>query len=56
MALRQARTVDPVESMATAPAVEELVQPADDPLSTFGRDSVPDLDVVMTVLYESEGP
>jgi len=56
IALRQAGSAGAVESLASAPAVEELVRPGDVLPSAFGRDSVPDLDVVMTVIYESEGP
>lgn len=56
LALRQAGSAEAPDALASAPAVEELVR-ADELLpSTFGRDTVPDLDVVMTVLYESEGP
>ncbi len=56
LALRQAGSVDPAEPVATALAVEELARPGDALPATFGRDSVPDLDVVMTVIYETEGP
>ena len=56
LALRQAGTVDGSEGMTAAVAVEELARPSDALPATFGRDSLPDLDVVMTVIYESEGP
>lgn len=56
LALRQAGSEGAVENLASAPAVEELVRPGDVLPSAFGPDSVPDLDVVMTVIYESEGP
>jgi hypothetical protein len=56
LALRQAGTPDVAETIATAPAVEELVRPGETLPAAFGRDSVPDLDVVMTVLYETQGP
>ena len=56
LALRQAGSAELPDTMASAPAVEEWVS-ADETLpSAFARDSVPDLEVVMTVLYESEGP
>ena len=56
LALRQAGSTDVAQRLASAPAVEELLRPADALPSTFGRDTVSDLDVVMTVIYESEGP
>ena len=56
LALRQAGVDELPETIASAPAVEELVRPNETLPSAFGRDSVPDLDVVMTVLYETEGP
>ena len=56
LALRQAGVDELPETIASAPAVEELVRPDETLPSAFGRDSVPDLDVVMTVLYETEGP
>ena len=56
LALRQAGSTDIEESLASAPAVEDLVRPGNSLPSAFGRDSVPDLDVVMTVIYEPEGP
>ena len=56
LALRQAGSAELSETIASAPAVEELVRPGETLPSAFGRDSVPDLDVVMTVLYETEGP
>jgi hypothetical protein len=56
LALRQAGSAELPETVASAPAVEELVRPGETLPSAFGRDSVPDLDVVMTVLYETEGP
>ena len=56
LALRQAGSAEHPETVASAPAVEELVRPDETLPSAFGRDSVPDLDVVMTVLYETEGP
>ena len=56
LALRQAGSAAAAEDLASAPAVEELVRPGDVLPSAFGRDSAPDLDVVMTVIYESEGP
>lgn len=56
LALRQAGSAELTETVASAPAVEELVRPGETLPSAFGRDSVPDLDVVMTVLYETEGP
>ena len=56
LALRQAGTAEMSDTLAAAPAVEELVRHGETVPSAFGRDSVPDLNVVMTVLYESEGP
>lgn len=56
LALRQAGRVELPENLASAPAVEELVRPDEILPSTFGRDSVADLDVIMTALYETEGP
>lgn len=56
LALRQAGSTDAEQSLATASAVEEFVFHDEAMPSAFARDSVPDLDVVMTVLYESEGP
>ncbi len=56
LALRQAGAVDGSEPMTAAVAVEELARPGDALPATFGRDSLPDLDVVMTVIYETEGP
>lgn len=56
LALRQAGSTDAAEPVATALAVEELARPGDALPATFGRDSVPDLDDVMTVIYETEGP
>ena len=56
LALRQAGTAEMAETLATAPAVEELVRHGEAVPSAFGRDSVPDLNVVMTVLYETERP
>ena len=53
LALKQAAepaTVAQVE--AEAPAVEELVAPGDGLPAAFAGDSVPDLNVVMTVIYE----
>jgi len=38
-----------------APGVIELVQPGEALPAVFDADSVPDLNVVMTVLYEAEG-
>jgi hypothetical protein len=52
LALRHAGQVDLEENLATAPAVVELVRSQEAFPSTFGRDSVPDLDVMMMVLYE----
>lgn len=56
LALRQAGTADMSETFVAAPAVEELARHGEVVPSAFGRDSVPDLEVVMTALYESEGP
>ena len=56
LALRQAGSTDPAEGLASAPAVEDLIRPENALPSAFGRDSVPDLDEVLTVIYESEGP
>jgi hypothetical protein len=56
LALRQAASDEVAATFATAPAVEELVRHSETVPSAFGRDSVPDLNVVMTVLYETEGP
>jgi len=56
LALRQAGSADLSDTIASAPAVEELVRPGETLPSAFGPDSVPDLDVVMTVLYENELP
>ena len=56
LALRQAGSADFSDTIASAPAVEELVRPGETLPSAFGRDNVPDLDAVMTVLYENELP
>jgi len=56
LALRQAGTTDLPETLATAPVLEELVHPGQTVPTAFGRDSVPDLNDVMTVLYEPEVP
>ena len=56
LALRQAGSADLSDTIASAPAVEELVRPGETLPSAFGPDSVPDLDAVMTVLYENELP
>lgn len=56
LALRQAGSVELSDTIASAPAVEELVRPGETLPSAFGPDSVPDLDAVMTVLYENELP
>lgn len=56
LALRQAGSADLSDTIASAPAVEELVRPGETLPSAFGSDSVPDLDAVMTVLYENELP
>ena len=56
LALRQAGSADLSDTIASAPAVEELVRPGETLPSAFGRDSVPDLNAVMTVLYENELP
>lgn len=56
LALRQAGSADAQQTVASAPALEELIRPDELLPSTFGRDTVADLDVVMTVLYETEGP
>ena len=56
LALRQAGSVELSDTIASAPAVEELVRPGETLPSAFGRDSVPDLNAVMTVLYENELP
>jgi len=56
LALRQAGSVELSDTVASAPAVEELVRPGETLPSAFGPDSVPDLDAVMTVLYENELP
>jgi len=52
LALRHAGQVDLEEDLATAPAVEDLVRSQEAFPATFGVDSLPDLDVLMTVLYE----
>jgi len=52
LALRQAGQVDLEANLATATAVQDLVHPRDAFPTTFGRDSVPDMDVLLTVLYE----
>ncbi len=52
LALRHAGQMDLEEDLATAPAVEDLVRSHEAIPSTFGRDSLPDVDVLMTVLYE----
>lgn len=56
LALRQAGSRDLPETFATAPALEELVHPGQTVPHAFGQDSVPDLNDVMTVLYEPEAP
>jgi hypothetical protein len=56
LALRQAGDTAIPETVATAPALEELVHPGETVPPAFGRDSVPDLDAVMNVLYEPEAP
>ena len=56
LALRQAGSVELSDTIASAPAVEELVRPGETLPSAFGRDSVPDLNAVMIVLYENELP
>jgi len=56
LALRQAGSAELSDTIASAPAVEELVRPGETLPSAFGPDSVPDLDAVMTVLYENELP
>lgn len=56
LALRQAGDTGTPETVATAPALEELVHPGETVPQAFGRDSVPDLDAVMNVLYEPEVP
>lgn len=52
LALRQAGQVDLEANLATATAVQDLVHPRAAFPTTFGRDSVPDMDVLLTVLYE----
>ena len=52
LALRHAGQVDLEETIATAPAVEDLVRSREAFPATFGVDSLPDVDVLMTVLYE----
>ena len=56
LALRQAGNVEAPDTFASAPAVEEWVSPDETLPSAFARDSAPDLETVMTVLYEAEGP
>lgn len=57
LALRHAsQAPDATTEFAGAPGVVELVQPGDALPSVFESDSVPDLDAVMTVLYEAEDP
>ncbi len=56
LALRQPGNAELPETIASAPAVEELVRPGETLPSAFGRDSEPDLDQVMTVIYETERP
>jgi hypothetical protein len=56
LALRQAGSAELSDTIASAPAVEELVRPSETLPSAFGPDSVPDLDAVMNVLYENELP
>ena len=57
LALRHAgATPEAPTELAGAPGVVELVQPGQALPSAFEGDSVPDLDVVMTVLYEAEDP
>lgn len=56
LALRQAGSAEISDTIASAPAVEELVRPGETLPSAFGPDSVPDLDAVMNVLYENELP
>jgi hypothetical protein len=56
LALRHSGSVEAPDTLASAPAVDAWLG-ADETLpSAFARDSVPDLEVVMTVLYETEGP
>ena len=56
LALRHAGSADLSDTIASAPAVEELVRSGETLPSAFGPDSVPDLNAVMTVLYENELP
>jgi hypothetical protein len=53
LALKQAAQPAGVPELeAQAPAVEELVAPGEGLPAAFSGDSIPDLNVVMTVLYE----
>lgn len=54
LALRQTRPTRMAEDTAPAPAFEELVEPGRALPSAFEGDSIPDLDAVLTVIYESE--
>jgi hypothetical protein len=55
LALRQAANpAEPGEELASAPGVVELVQPGGALPAAFEGESQPDLDQVMTVLYEAE--
>lgn len=56
LALRHAGSADLSGALATAPPVEELVFHGETMPAAFAGDSVPDLDVVMTALYQTEGP
>ncbi len=53
LALHQARPTR-IAAEAAPPALEELVEPGRGLPAAFERDSVPDLDVVMTVIYEPD--
>lgn len=53
LALKQAaEPIGIAEGTAQAPAVVDLVAPGEELPAAFAEDSVPDLDVVMTVIYE----
>lgn len=57
LALKQAaEPIDLAENGSPPPAVEELVAPGEELPAAFAGDSIPDLDVVMTVIYEPVEP
>lgn len=57
LALKQAvEPVDVAEGTAQAPLVEEFLPPGEELPAAFAGDTIPDLNVVMTVIYEPLEP